>query len=90
MKEKIDNIIDKLCNHVISKDEAKKELLSLHIVMSTFRVGDDVLIVKDYRTVVIDIDNDNKEITVFDYRHDAPFKVSEDRVSLTKDYRDLT
>ena len=90
MKEKIDNIIDKLCNHVISKDEAKKELLNLHIVMSMFRIGDDVLIDKDYRTVVIDIDNDNKEVMVFDYRNDAPFKVSEERVILTKDYRDLT
>lgn len=63
--------------------EAIKQALNLHIVMSSFRIGDDVLIDKDYRTTVIDIDKDNGEITVFDYYKKDIFVVKENRVSLT-------
>jgi len=63
--------------------EAIKQALNLHIVMSSFRIGDDVLIDKDYRTTVIDIDKDNGEITVFNYYKKGIFVVKENRVSLT-------
>ncbi len=36
MKEKINNIIDRLCSHEISKNEAKQELLNLHNVIEPF------------------------------------------------------
>lgn len=84
LSKKMQRILDEHCDWTPKRIEGlKKELLNLFSVMLSFRVGDDVLIDKDYRTTVIDIDKENGDITVFDYSKKEIFIVKENRVSLT-------
>lgn len=85
MKEKIDKVIDKLCRHEINSEEAKKELLDLHSVIPSFRVGDDILIDKDYRTIVVQVYGD--KVAYIDYGKMEVVKIAKDRISLTVDNR---
>tara|TARA_R110002020_G_scaffold15980_2_gene56748 strand:- start:157 stop:435 length:279 start_codon:yes stop_codon:yes gene_type:complete len=84
MNNRIDKILDNLCNNEINKAEASKELSNLLGDSPNFRIGDDVLIDNNYRTTVIMVDEES--VTVFDYQKESTLKVPHDRVCLTMSY----